>query len=87
MTDMSGERIDGSQYDIEVVRGVTFRSYQQPDYTMIEVSVEDGVICHNEIPDEIKTADEARAWAALLMAAADELEREQAGRAALEGGE
>lgn len=76
MSDMSGERIDGSAYDIEVLRGVTFRNYQQPGYVMIEVSVEDGVICHNEMPDEITTPDEARAWAALLLAAADELERQ-----------
>lgn len=81
--DMSGERIDGTTYDIEVSRGVTFRNYQQPGFALIEVSVEDGVICHNEMPDEIKSPDEARAWAVLLMAAADELERQ----AMLDGGE
>lgn len=76
--DMSGERIGGGQYDIEVTRGVTFRVYSLPISLgrKYEVHVEDGVISVDPgiAEPEMTEPDQARAWAALLLAAADELE-------------
>lgn len=70
---MMGSDTKGNDYDIAVTRGVTFRAYDTADSDRLEVSVEDGVITVR-LPDEI-CEWEARALAALLMDAADELER------------
>lgn len=77
MAGMLGDRQDGSGYRIDVVRGVTFTDYE---YTLDGgglacVRVEEGVITVPDMPDEL-SADEARSWAALLLEAADELERQ-----------
>jgi hypothetical protein len=76
MGGMSGETMAGETYDIEVTRGVTFRAYDIPAFEFVEVSVEDGVITFglSGLPDEL-TQWQARALAAMLMEAADELER------------
>lgn len=77
MAGILGDRPDGSGYRIDVVRGVTFTDYE---YALdggksASVRVEQGVITAPDIPPEIG-ADEARSWAALLLEAADELERQ-----------
>lgn len=72
---MYGTNTNGGEYEIEVTRGVTFRAYGVADSDRLEVSVEDGVIAVR-LPDEL-CQWEARALAALLMEAADELERQE----------
>jgi hypothetical protein len=61
--------------NIDIARGVTFRAYEVAGMDRAEVMVEDGVITLSEaLPDELNQW-QARALAAMLMEAADELER------------
>ena len=56
-------------------RGVVFRDYDAAGLDQFEVCVADGVVTMcDRLPDEL-TAYQSRAVAALLTAAADELER------------
>lgn len=72
-----GSTVGGEDYEIVVSCGVVFRSYDTPGFEKVEVCVEDGVITHSQwIPDEMNQ-HQARALAAMLMDAADELERGQ----------
>lgn len=87
-----GETIHGQDYEIVVSHGRTFRCYDAPGLERFEVCVEDGVITHSQyLPDEMNQW-QARAVAAMMMDAADALEREdaraitEAGRKALEDG-
>lgn len=73
MSAMSGETMDGRGYRVNVIRGVTFRDYDTAGMESCEASVEEGVITLRNIQDEL-TVWQARSWAALLLAAADELE-------------
>jgi hypothetical protein len=83
MTTHHGSTISGEDYEIVVSHGQTFRCYDIPGFERVEVCVEDGVITHSQwIPDEMDEW-QARAFAAMLMEAADTLE---AGRKLLEGG-
>lgn len=68
-----GESPNGEKWEVEVTRGVSFRAYEVRWSDKLEVTVEEGVITHR-LPDELDAQD-ARAFAALLMEAADELER------------
>lgn len=69
-----GSTITGEEYAIEVSRGVVFRCYDTPGFERVEVCVEEGVITHSQfLPDEMDQW-QARAFAAMLMDAADELE-------------
>lgn len=74
MSGMSGSTTTGEDYDIRVIRGVTFRDYDTCGMERCEAAVEEGVITLRNVPDEL-TVWQARSWAALLMDAADELER------------
>lgn len=74
MTGMAGSTTAGEDYDIEVTRGVTFRAYGIAGMESCEAAVEEGVITLRNLPDEMGVW-QARAWAALLLDAADELER------------
>ncbi len=70
-----GSTIHGEDYEIEVTRGVTFRCYDIPGFERVEVTVEEGGITHSQfLPDEMDQR-QARAFAAMLMDAADEVER------------
>lgn len=62
---------------LTVTRSVVFRCYDLPIYLGVrfEVAVEDGLItCDQAIADEMTAPAQARAWASLLLAAAEELE-------------
>lgn len=72
---MTGETVHGVTYDIETTRGVTFSCYNVPGAWDIRATVEDGVITLPDLPDELD-AMTARAWASVLLDAADELERQ-----------
>jgi hypothetical protein len=72
---MLGTDMSGKNYEIEVTRGVTFRCYDIAGYDRLEVAVEEGVITiRQELPHEM-TQWQARALAAMLLDAADELEK------------
>lgn len=69
-----GTTVQGDDYEIEVTRGAVFRCYDTPGMDRVEVCVEDGVITHSQfLPDEMNQW-QARAFAAMLTDAADELE-------------
>ena len=73
------ESRDGSDCEITIVRGAVFTDYETTGLRgkSASLTVEDGVIVGSiNMPEEIKTPDEARSWAALLIAAADELEKQ-----------
>lgn len=73
------ERKDGSDCEIKIVRGVVFTDYETAGLKgkLASLIVEDGVIVGSvDMPAELTTPDEARSWAALLIAAADELEKQ-----------
>lgn len=73
------ERKDGSDCEIKIVRGVVFTDYETAGLKgkLASLTVEDGVIVGSvDMPEELTTPDEARSWAALLIAAADELEKQ-----------
>lgn len=71
----SGETLHGERWEVNVTRGVTFRVYGVAGVAeRFEVTVEDGVITHN-VPDEL-SAHEARAFAAMLMEAAYQMEKQ-----------
>jgi hypothetical protein len=69
----SGEDTRGNAWRVKITRGVTFRAYNISGFEKFEATVEDGVITH-QLPDELDE-HQARAFAAILMDAADELER------------
>ncbi len=71
---MLGTDISGINYEIEVTRGVTFRCYDVIGFDAMEVAAEDGVISMRKPPDEMNQW-QARALAAMLLDAADELEK------------
>ena len=80
-----GTDVSGRDYEIEITRGVTFRAYGEAGMETSEVSVEEGVITMSErVPDEMNQW-QARALAAMLIDAADELDEQEAGRKALGG--
>lgn len=72
---MLGTDMNGKDYEIEVTRGVTFRCYATEGCAELEVAVEDGVITMRRcLPFEMNEW-QARALGAMLMDAADELEK------------
>jgi hypothetical protein len=80
MTDATSifQRTDGTNFSVSVCYGQTFTDYETVgnNGSSAEIRFEDGVIVgHFNIPEEIKTPDEARSWAALFMAAADAMEK------------
>lgn len=74
MTTHHGSTVYGEDYEIDITRGTTFNCYDIAGMARLEVVVEDGVITVTPLPDEMNEW-QARAIAALLMEAADELER------------
>jgi hypothetical protein len=72
---MLGTDMHGMNYEMKVTRGVTFRCYGDAGCDELEVAVEDGVITMRSPPDEMNEW-QARALAAMLLDAADELEKE-----------
>ncbi len=74
MTTHYGATMQGEDYEIEVTRLVVFRCYGISGMDRVEVSVGEGVITHSQfLPDEMNQW-QARAFAAMLSEAADELE-------------
>lgn len=75
MTTHYGTTIHGQEYEFEVSHGQVFRCYDVPGFDRVEVCVEEGVITHSQfLPDEMDQW-QARAFAAMLMDAADALEK------------
>ncbi len=61
-----------------ISRGITFRCYDGIGYTP-ETCVEDGVITHAELPDEVSDPLLAEQIALVRLAAAKELQAQQSG--------
>ena len=71
-----GSDTKGNDYEVVITPGKFFRCYDVKGTWGMEVVVTENHISL-DIPDgKIKTPEIARAWAALLMEAADELERQ-----------
>jgi hypothetical protein len=74
-----GTTTAGEDYEIEVSRGVHFRCYAELGaMSWSEVNADDGRVSWLRVPDELDPRA-ARAFAALLMDAADEAEKQIGG--------
>lgn len=69
-TDLKGE-----EHEVVVSRVINFRAYDEMAGWDIETSVGDGLISYRA-PEELKSPQYARVFASMLLAAADELERQ-----------